>query len=230
MPGSLRRLLARSRPAEPAPPPRPPWLADGRPLRLHVGAGRERLEGWVNLDLLDLPGVDVVADVTQGLDFTGVEAVYAEHFLEHLRADQGIDFLAECHRCMAPGGLLRLSTPNLDWVWLTHYHPDAPAEVKEREALLTNRAFHGWGHRFLWNRELLAAALDACGFERLAWCAWGESEHALFQGIERHERYGDDPAIPHVLIVDAVRGDERPEALAALRRRFAEELVQHLDA
>src|SRR5436305_5607309 len=52
--------------------------------KLHVGAGRARLDGWVNVDLQPLPGVDVVADVTQGLRFTGVEALFAEHFLEHL--------------------------------------------------------------------------------------------------------------------------------------------------
>ena len=45
--------------------------------RLHVGCGRARLEGWVNIDMQDLPGVDVVADVTGGLEFRDCEAVYA---------------------------------------------------------------------------------------------------------------------------------------------------------
>lgn len=229
----LRRFLPSRRPpaASRSPLPAEPGGApgDAAPLRLHVGAGRARLEGWVNLDIQDLPGVDVVADVTRGLDFTDVEAIYAEHFLEHLRADQAIDFLAECHRCLLPGGRLRLSTPNLDWVWLTHYHPAAPAEIKRHEALRTNRAFHGWRHRFLWNRELLAAALEACGFDDLAWCRWGESEHEVFRGIERHDTYADAPELPHVLVAEAVRGGERPAALAALRATFEEELLRHLE-
>lgn len=224
----LRRFLSSRRGAAGPLRPRAVPAEGGGPLRLHVGAGRERLEGWVNIDIQDLPGVDVVADVTEGLDFRNAEAVYAEHFLEHLRVDQGIDFLAECHRCLAPGGLLRLSTPNLDWVWLTHYHPQAPAEVKQREALTANRAFHGWGHRFLWNRELLAAALEACGFDDSTWCRWGESEHELFRGVERHETYADDPQLPHVLVVEAVRAVERPDALRSLRRRVDEELLRHL--
>lgn len=224
----LRRFLpSRRRPADRRPPPTVP--APGAPLRLHVGAGRARLEGWVNLDIQALPGVDVVADVTRGLGFTDVEAIYAEHFLEHLRVDQAIEFLAECRRCLAPGGRLRLSTPNLDWVWITHYHPEAPADVKRREALITNRAFHGWRHRFLWNRELLAAALEACGFDDLAWCRWGESEHEVFRGVERHETYDDAPELPHVLVVEAARGEARPAALAALRRTFEDELLRHLE-
>ena len=226
MPSLLRRMLPSRRPA-PGPAPAEPTAE--RPLRLHVGAGRARLEGWVNLDVQDLPGVDVVADVTQGLDFADVEAIYAEHFLEHLRIDDALAFLVDCHRCLVPGGRLRLSTPNLDWVWLTHYHPEAPAEVKRREAIATNRAFHGWRHRFLWNRELLAAALEAAGFDELAWCRWGESEHEVFRGIERHETYGDLPELPHVLIVEAVRGEARPRALATLRTQLEEELLRHLE-
>ena len=41
------------------------------PLLLHVGCGPERLDGWVNVDIQQLPSVDVVADVTQGLPFDG---------------------------------------------------------------------------------------------------------------------------------------------------------------
>jgi predicted SAM-dependent methyltransferase len=197
-------------------------------VRLHVGAGRERLEGWVNVDIQDLPGVDVVADVTEGLDFVDVEAVYAEHFLEHLRIDDAVNFLAECHRILRPGGWLRLSTPNLDWVWLTHYRTDADPDWKERQAIIANRAFHGWRHRFLWNRELLGRALSACGFDDVTWCRWGESGREIFRGIERHDVYDDSPDVPHVLIVEASKGAARPAELAALRRVLADEFLNHL--
>jgi predicted SAM-dependent methyltransferase len=208
---------------------RRPALAAGAPLRLHIGAGRARLEGWLNVDIQDLPGVDVVADVTRGLDFSGVEAIYAEHFLEHLRIDQALAFLGECHRVLAADGWLRLSTPNLDWVWVTHYQPAAPPEQKPLQALTTNRAFHGWRHRFLWNRELLGRALAASGFAELAWCRWGESENPTFRGIERHETYADAPDLPHVLIVEARKGPPRGDDLAALRRLVEEEFLHHLD-
>ena len=58
--------------------------------RLHIGSGRERLEGWVNIDAQALPGVDVVADVTKGLQFENVEAIFAEHFIEHLPLDLAV--------------------------------------------------------------------------------------------------------------------------------------------
>ena len=37
--------------------------------KLHLGAGAEIKEGWVNLDSRDLPGIDVVRDVLDGIPF-----------------------------------------------------------------------------------------------------------------------------------------------------------------
>ncbi len=208
-------------------PPADPSALGARP-RLHVGCGRSPLAGWVNIDAQALPGVDVVADVTGGLEFSGCEAVYAEHFLEHLRIDHALDFLAESRRVLGEGGLLRLSTPNLDWVWVTHYGLGGPDEVKQTMAIHLNRAFHGWQHQFVWNRELLAEALESAGFTGLEWCRYRESRHELFRGIERHEAYSDYGDLPHVLIVEATRGPEAPERLAALRSRVERDFLAHL--
>jgi len=198
------------------------------PNRLHLGAGRERLDGWINIDMQAIPGVDVIADVTQGLDYSGVEAVYAEHFLEHLPVDAALGFLLEAHRVLGDGGWLRLSTPNLDWVWSTHYRLDTDPEGKRQAALTLNRAFYGWEHRFLWNREMLGEALLACGFREPRWCRWGESELPVFQGIERHERYIEEEALPHVLIAEAQKAASQPERLARLRATLVAGFLDHL--
>ena len=89
--------------------------------RLHIGCGQEAIAGWINIDNHSLPGVDRVLDVRKGLPFRNMSAIYAEHFLEHLGLEDGLDFLKECRRVLAPSGVLRLSTPNLDWVYATHY-------------------------------------------------------------------------------------------------------------
>jgi predicted SAM-dependent methyltransferase len=202
--------------------------ADPTPLRLHVGSGMARLEGWVNLDYQELPGVDVVCDVTKGLQFSGVEAVFAEHFLEHLALSDAVGFLEECHRALMPGGWVRLSTPNLDWVWHTHYRLDLNPEEKLTAALALNRAFHGWRHQFLWNRETLGEALAACGFDLVRWCRYGESELPVFQGIERHEIYADSSDLPHVIIVEARKGEPRADLLVPFRDRIVRDYIIHL--
>ncbi|HKI00587.1 MAG TPA: hypothetical protein VKK31_01270 [Thermoanaerobaculia bacterium] len=201
--------------------------SDG-PHRLHVGSGGARIEGWVNIDMQALPGVDVVADVTGGLQFSGVEAIFAEHFLEHLKLDDAIAFFLESHRVLAPGAWIRLTTPNLDWVWVTHYKLDVEPDVKCLAALRLNRAFHGWQHQFLWNSEILQEALLACGFDQVRWCRRGESELPLFQGIERHEIYDDAPDLPHIIIVEARKGEPQPKRLSAFRERLFNEFLNHL--
>jgi hypothetical protein len=194
---------------------------------LHIGCGRQRLEGWVNIDIQELPEVDVVADVTRGLHFRQARAIFAEHFLEHLALDEALGFLASAHRALAAEGWLRLSTPNLDWVWQTHYETGVPVEAQRLQGLHLNRAFYGWGHRFLWNRALLGEALRACGFEGLRWCSWGESTLPFLRGIERHEVSRDTPELPHVLIAEARPGPPNPTLLAAFRELAEDEFLAH---
>jgi predicted SAM-dependent methyltransferase len=182
--------------------------------RLHIGCGQEAIEGWINIDNQGLPGVDRVLDVREGLPFAGVAAIYAEHFLEHLSLEDGLTFLRECRRALAVDGILRLSTPNLDWVYATHYRTgsDAADDARVHDCFQLNRAFHGWGHQFLYNRPTLAAALSASGFASATFHRYGESDVEELRGLERHRTWEDTAELPHVLIAQAY-GTARPVPL-----------------
>jgi predicted SAM-dependent methyltransferase len=199
-------------------------------LLLHVGAGDKPIPGWVNIDRSDGPGIDLVADVTEGFDFHDAAAVYAEHFLEHLPVADAVRFLGDVHRALAPGGLLRITTPNLEWVWATHYRLDLDDEEKRTKAIGLNRAFRAWGHCFLWNRELLETALAACGFTGIDWCRRGESRHRLFRDLESHETYVDVGELQHVIIAEATRGPERPERLEVFLDLIGREYLDHVES
>lgn len=188
-------------------------------IRLHVGCGQQALAGWINIDSQPLPGVDRVLDVRRGLPFSDVEAIYAEHFLEHLGLDDALAFLRECRRSLAAEGILRLSTPNLDWVYATHYRPLSWSSDHDSvlDCLQINRAFHGWGHHFLFNRPMLVSALKAGGFANVAFHSYGQSDVALLANLERHETWEDTPELPHVLIAQADgRADPQPFPKALL--------------
>ena len=173
--------------------------------RLHIGCGPQVLDGWTNVDNQPYPGIDCVLDVTLGLPFTDVEYIFAEHFIEHLSYDDALNFLRECRRVLAPDGVLRLTTPNLDWVMATHYQRETWTGDADAVAacFVVNRAFRGWGHQFLYNRQSLEAALQLAGFGVFESCAFGESSRAVFRGIERHETYPDTPTIPHLVVIEA---------------------------
>jgi predicted SAM-dependent methyltransferase len=197
--------------------------------KLHIGCGNIRLEGWVNIDSRPHRSVDLIADAANRIPFARAEAIFAEHFLEHLELDQSISFLLEAHRVLGVDAWMRLSTPNLDWVWATHYDCHADKTQQIHQALHTNRAFHGWQHRFLWNQPMLEQALLACGFVDLTWCRHGESAHSFFQGIEHHPPDEDSDEHTHVLIVEARKGNPLPGELAQFRALIQEEYLRHLE-
>jgi predicted SAM-dependent methyltransferase len=173
--------------------------------RLHIGCGQEAIAGWTNLDNRSLPGVDRVLDVREGLPFQNVSAIYAEHFLEHLSLEEGLAFLRECRKALAGDGVLRLSTPNLDWVYATHYRTGAGSsgETKIHDCFQLNRAFHGWGHQFLYNREALESVLRAAGFSSISFHRYGQSGVLELSGLERHQTWEDTAELPHVIIAEA---------------------------
>jgi len=172
---------------------------------LHIGCGDSRLEGWVNVDSVPYPAVDVIQDVTKEVPFTECPYIFAEHFLEHLALPDATRFLGHCRKALAPEGVLRLTTPNLDWVWSTQYHPGAWSDHQEavHDCLHLNRSFYGWGHKFLYNWQALEFLLRAAGFAEVVRCQRRCSTHSALRDLERHETYPDEPALPHVLVAEA---------------------------
>jgi predicted SAM-dependent methyltransferase len=195
-----------------------------RPIRrirvqnLHIGSGPAVLPGWTNVDLEYHPGLDHVLDVRFGLPFQDASYIYAEHFIEHLNHDEAMRFLSECRAALNAAGVLRLSTPNLDWVWCTQYH--RPADDPIRDCFAINKSFRGWGHQFLYNVETLSAALRDAGFAEVRVCRYGESEHAQLHNLERHEKSIETPELPHVIILEASGSRSRTDHLKAISEDY----------
>lgn len=195
------------------------------PLRLHVGSGPHQLPGWINIDNQLYPGVDRVLDVTRRLPFRDVAFVFAEHFIEHLDYSDAVSFLRHCRRVLRDDGVLRLSTPNLDWVWRSHYRPTLTPDQELLGCFGLNRAFRGWGHQFLYNFGTLAATLQDAGFANVVRCEYGESTHPELGGLEAHEQNPDFEGLSHILIVEASgRGGVAPEAIREPRAEYLRDI------
>ena len=62
-------------------------LNNTKPVILELGCGRNKKPGAVGIDKIDLPGVDIVADIENGLDFIpdgSVDEIYSHSVLEHI--------------------------------------------------------------------------------------------------------------------------------------------------
>jgi len=103
-------------------------LADFQKLRLHLGCGRQHIDGWVNCDLTARPGVDRDFDVQIApwpFSDNSVAIIYASHMLEHLTDPW--TFFREAWRVLGPDGSIVLRMPYGDhraaWWDLTHIRP-----------------------------------------------------------------------------------------------------------
>src|SRR5690349_7078200 len=88
-------------------------IAAGRPVRINLGCGPRPRDGYYGLDWLELPGVDVVADLNQPLDLlpdNSVEAIYTHHVFEHI--EKFTELLQEIHRVVIPGGRVEVVVPH----------------------------------------------------------------------------------------------------------------------
>ncbi len=190
--------------------------AKWRDVQLHLGCGPLALESWINIDNQPYAGIDFRWDLARGIPFRNARYIFAEHFIEHLSYQQGSDFMRECRAALRDDGILRLSTPNLDWVWKIAYQPAAwnGEDDALRDCFVVNRAFRGWGHQFLYNLTTLTALLQNAGFETVRALSYGESDTPALRGLERHEQYIDTPDLPHVLVVEA-SGRREPQTIRA---------------
>ncbi|PLW95191.1 MAG: hypothetical protein C0592_00590 [Marinilabiliales bacterium] len=80
--------------------------------KLNLGCGTDIKEGWVNLDVSPLEGVDVVHDVnTLPLPFEDelFDYILCQDILEHI---EYIPVLKELHRIMKKGGIIEIRVPH----------------------------------------------------------------------------------------------------------------------
>lgn len=80
---------------------------------LNIGCGKSFHPAWVNADFRARPGI-IGVDARERLPFADGEfdVVYHSHMLEHLGHEEGERFLGECHRVLAPSGILRVVVPD----------------------------------------------------------------------------------------------------------------------
>ena len=147
-------------------------------VKINLGSGHWKLDGWVNVDI-DLESLpDVGANLSGGLPFADGVArlMHTEDFIDQLELDQAADFLRECHRILAPGGVLRVLTP--DMRKLARLYLDDPQSLKamwesfvgvplslETPGEIFNIGMRFAGHTFLYDEETFKALALHCGFE-----------------------------------------------------------------
>lgn len=150
------------------------------PLRLHLGSATNRLPSWVNVDLLR-PGraLDLYWDLRRPLPFedASVDAIFAEHLLEHLPFTAGVRLLRECRRVLRQSGIVRVGVPDLDRYIASYLGQDDIIERvrpgRPTRALALGEPFFLYGHRCMYDFETMRHALLGAGFTHVEHSSFG---------------------------------------------------------
>ena len=88
-------------------------VEEGKLLRIDLGCGKNKREGFIGVDSIAFEGVDIVGDLTKKWpwDDSSVDEVHCSHFLEHLEAPQRVHFANELWRVLKPGAKATIITP-----------------------------------------------------------------------------------------------------------------------
>lgn len=167
-----------------------------RELLVNVGAGDAGHAGWVNVDRAPAPGVNCIYDARKRLPFedNSVRGIFTEHFFEHIDYEEEVPpFLAECHRVLRPGGVIRIIVPDAESYirayvaggWdqiaairpLVSDHADVHFPVRYNTRMeLINVVFRQWEeHKFAYDFETLAFILGRARFRNIRRQNFGQS-------------------------------------------------------
>jgi predicted SAM-dependent methyltransferase len=203
----------------------------------HLGCGSIFLDGFLNIDgdlkrffgnvVDDVPllveGRPMAAilqyDLRHGIPAApdSLSVIYHSHFFEHLSDLEGMAFLADCNKCLSPGGLMRFALPDFglwcenyvsnnvaffDWYRQTYLNNDF-SRFKTNASVFTAMLYN-WGHRNSYDFQALSALLSAAGFVNIQRVEWGvSSKIPSMQSIE-----DENPRRFESLVIECVKRED----------------------
>ena len=108
-------------------------INSGQPIRLHLGCGRNKIQGYLNIDLGDYD-VDFKMNLLKfpyPFPDSSVDEIIIEHTLEHFDATSNYNILAEFYRICKKDALIKIKVPYItnpvaftDWDHKTRFNCD----------------------------------------------------------------------------------------------------------
>ena len=147
-------------------------------LKLHLGCGDKKIEGYVNIDIRYMPNVDVVEDIRtlKSIKEETVSVIYVSHVLEHFGRLEYKEVLKRWCSLLVPKGILRLAVPDLESVF--EYYQETKDLSKIRGFLYGGQDYKENYHYCGWDYKTLEEDLIECGFSSVSRYDWRTTEHS----------------------------------------------------
>jgi predicted SAM-dependent methyltransferase len=162
-------------------------------LLVNLGCGPYgKAKGWINLDLAPLQHVYIPTDCRKvfPLASASCRGIHVEMFLEHLDPfDELPHFLAECYRCLQPGGIARFIVPDAELFIRAYLSPgweamnrisygcdDWSRTYTCKIEALNHVLLQGYEHFGGWDFERMQRVLSDAGFNDIRRQHYGMSD------------------------------------------------------
>lgn len=169
------------------PQPQQSKLDSKPPLRLNLGCGFYKANGWINVDIVKEVEPDLLEDITQlpGIEPGTVDEIYLGHALEHVEGLGAAMF--RWYQLLKPGGTITITVPDhagmMD-LWMKGAIFPALNVNASLGLLAVTTGFIGYAdyiqqkkehptkaeaqrHRRVFDMETLAIVMEACGFQNV---------------------------------------------------------------
>jgi SAM-dependent methyltransferase len=185
-------------------------------VKLDLGCGKSRREGFIGVDVRDF-GQEVVCDLRDAWKWEdeSVDEVNCSHFIEHLTASERIHFVNELWRVLKPGAKATITTPhwasNRAYGDLTHQWPPVSEmwfyylSRDWRAANAPHNDFYECDFSVTWgyavNPALTARNAD---YQQHALAFWKEAAHDMVATLVKPEAASS--AVPNVIAAGQTGG------------------------
>jgi SAM-dependent methyltransferase len=179
----------------------------------------KKLQAFIRENDINFNQQDLCKGFPQHED-NSVALIYVGQTIEHLNPiHQMPNFLRECYRMLKPGGIIRLTTPDID-ILIQAYLNNKMSQFADEQPYFYESADPGtqlsfimfgatgqnctWshyeGHMFLFSKKSMTTALEATGFKEIEfYSAAGKSKNPVMQDEVV------DAGMTHSFIVEAVK-------------------------
>ncbi|MBN1869466.1 MAG: hypothetical protein JW847_02665 [Candidatus Omnitrophica bacterium] len=140
-------------------------------MKLHLGCGTKKLEGWINIDSIEACQPDLLFDISRPLPYgdVTVDEILAEDLLEHFDKYMRFVVFYEWTRVLKIGGKMVLQVPNFKKTLFKYFKFGYDNFVDfifgenmwESETYIGHFGNHKWGY----SKETLMAFVKQFGIE-----------------------------------------------------------------
>ena len=150
-------------------------------LKLHLGCGKRDFgKTWKHIDAANFDHIDSKNVKKLPYKDQTVDIIYACHLIAYFDREEIIPLLAEWHRVLKPGGILRLATP--DFWRMSQLYINSMIRIDLILGPLYGKMDNGTKiyHKTVWDYQSLQRTLLLAGFNNVKRYEHTETDHSQF--------------------------------------------------